>query len=580
MSLYFELQKAFYGQIVKPFDYTPQFRFEGFARDENNINNLAMVTADPLWMLGRQWQFGEFIGEDNGSPISVAAQIRKQNMPFYSSGEEETPRYRLNDIPLEAVVEAMEYIPGDLRTRVKIGQQYMRVIKRRYDKGQAKSIIKEQIAKYPLSLEDGKKYTTETLQFFKQAEGASIDGISLLNEVKENGIPMGGDELEAEKKELLAWFNNQYLQGGSIDAWKPNQLFHQFSIHGKETTSSNENISLEAPDYQSGQLDWYSFDKAKVEDVSNIVSKSLPAEVPIHLSFRGMPTRRLFAFEDGKIDLGSMNVETDDLIRLMMLQFSLASGGDWYTLSLPMKIGEACWVDHIKVTDVFNVTTTIRNNKYTGPVIGKDIDGDDELTGLDVWDVFKVRDKLLKDYQVKDHFLFLAPVARSRQESAPVEEVLFLRDEFANVAWGIEKRIRNELGKTVDGFGLHLEINGPFQDSAVVDQEDTQNIPEFRLASTVPTNWIPYFPLLEKHEAKDIGLHRALIEDIVPLSHLIGQELLHLREEAIPKTGRRVQLTRQRMRWTDGKTYIWLGRKVLVGKGEGNSGLRFDYLKR
>ena len=26
---------------------------------------------DPLWLLARQWQFGEFLGEDAGSPVSV-----------------------------------------------------------------------------------------------------------------------------------------------------------------------------------------------------------------------------------------------------------------------------------------------------------------------------------------------------------------------------------------------------------------------------------------------------------------------------------------------------------------------------
>jgi len=52
--------------------------------------------------------------------------------------------------------------------------------------------------------------------------------------------------------------------------------------------------------------------------------------------------------------------------------------------------------------------------------------------------------------------------------------------------------------------------------------------------------------------------------------------LLWLDEEAVPREGVKVQLTKQRVRWTDGKTYVWLGKKVLVGRGEGRSGLRFD----
>ncbi len=63
-----------------------------------------------------------------------------------------------------------------------------------------------------------------------------------------------------------------------------------------------------------------------------------------------------------------------------------------------------------------------------------------------------------------------------------------------------------------------------------------------------------------------------------PLSRLAQKDLLNIREEAIPRAGVRVQLTRQRVRATNGQTFIWMGRKVLAGKGEGNSGLSFDQL--
>ncbi len=67
-------------------------------------------------------------------------------------------------------------------------------------------------------------------------------------------------------------------------------------------------------------------------------------------------------------------------------------------------------------------------------------------------------------------------------------------------------------------------------------------------------------------------------KDIDPLSSLAQNDLLTVREEAIPRAGVRVQLTRQRVRGVDGRTYIWLGRKVLAGRGEGSSGLKFDQL--
>ena len=60
-------------------------------------------------------------------------------------------------------------------------------------------------------------------------------------------------------------------------------------------------------------------------------------------------------------------------------------------------------------------------------------------------------------------------------------------------------------------------------------------------------------------------------EEVTGLSVAIYDE-----EFSVPRSGVKVQLTGQRMRWNDGKTYVWLGGKVTAGRGEGSSGLRFD----
>ena len=82
-------------------------RLELHARSRDLDPGLAAHTADPLWMLARQWQFGEFQGEDTGSPVSVileatiarpaayrgiaAGDRRRDPFPFASRG---TPRGR------------------------------------------------------------------------------------------------------------------------------------------------------------------------------------------------------------------------------------------------------------------------------------------------------------------------------------------------------------------------------------------------------------------------------------------------------------------------------------------------------
>ena len=56
------------------------------------------------------------------------------------------------------------------------------------------------------------------------------------------------------------------------------------------------------------------------------------------------------------------------------------------------------------------------------------------------------------------------------------------------------------------------------------------------------------------------------------------QNSLAIYEEEIPREGVRVTRSYQLARWQDGSTYLWIGRRKEVGRGEGSSGLRFDTL--
>jgi hypothetical protein len=49
-----------------------------------------------------------------------------------------------------------------------------------------------------------------------------------------------------------------------------------------------------------------------------------------------------------------------------------------------------------------------------------------------------------------------------------------------------------------------------------------------------------------------------------------------LNEEEVPRAGKIVTRSWQRARWLNGATFLWLGRAVITGKGEGSSGLAFD----
>ena len=50
-------------------------RVEGRPRTVNFERALRAEVRDALWMISRQWQLGEFKGEDAGSPVSAKAHL-------------------------------------------------------------------------------------------------------------------------------------------------------------------------------------------------------------------------------------------------------------------------------------------------------------------------------------------------------------------------------------------------------------------------------------------------------------------------------------------------------------------------
>src|SRR3954468_23551979 len=91
-------------------------RLEPRPRAPRVSETLAASIRDPMWMLARQWQFGEFNGEDAGSAASVELRARLSPLGSWRPpGGQVTPLTAGR--PLEPSVEAEPFTP-DLATRV------------------------------------------------------------------------------------------------------------------------------------------------------------------------------------------------------------------------------------------------------------------------------------------------------------------------------------------------------------------------------------------------------------------------------------------------------------------------------
>ena len=56
-------------------------RLEGRPRSVEFDRALSAEVRDALWMLARQWQFGEFRGEDAGSPVTATVHLSTTGPP-------------------------------------------------------------------------------------------------------------------------------------------------------------------------------------------------------------------------------------------------------------------------------------------------------------------------------------------------------------------------------------------------------------------------------------------------------------------------------------------------------------------
>ena len=165
---------------------------------------------------------------------------------------------------------------------------------------------------------------------------------------------------------------------------------------------------------------------------------------------------------------------------------------------------------------------------------------------------------------------YLPPVVGALQESEPLERVYFMRDEMANLMWAIEDII-----PTQAGGGKKVLQSTPLEQPPNPDPETWR----YTLGTTVPEHWIPFIAVHKTNSQQEINLQRARIPNATPPgSRLLSenQPVFFIESYAVPRAGLVIERTVQRVRWTDGRTFLWIGRRKMTGRGEGSSGLVFD----
>lgn len=567
-------------------------RLEPLPRSDDLRPSLSAEIADPLWMIARQRGFGELRAEDAGSPVearltAVGGRISRVLRGPAGTGAAAAARDHDDTVlPLEAVVEreTIRSTPAGGRLAVDAGLQFLRLLRlHRVARHVARYVQHYALTPAGLPLVDG-DLVAERLR--RRAVGRVPDGRRLHADlVAARGTaaqlgtlpaappvpPADRTKVLAAANAFLAWWDSFVSEPapGERDAWNARRLEHSFAV---QADTSQGRVVLRADEYRGGRLDWHSFVAAGGPSLGAPAAPR-PAErivrtvLPTPAAYGGMPAGRFWEVEDGSVRFGTLSGGRTDLARLLLAEFALTYGNDWFVVPIDLRVGSVCSIERLEVTDTFGEKTRVERSA--------------DKTGAR-FRLFEL-DAPLGPQRVSQLF-FLPPVLAEIAESDPVEETGFMRDEMANVVWAIERRYQGGAGTPVDRYEENQRRLVVAQ-RVDVDFGDAHLL--YRLATDVPDHWFPLVPVAVAGAPPGVialerrGLLRVLPDGSTFTPQPRGRILsaadpLRIEEEEVPRSGVDVVRTFQLARWLDGRYVLWSGKHRKVGAGEGSSGLRYD----
>jgi hypothetical protein len=542
--------------------------------------------ADPLWLLARQWQTLEFGGEDAGSPIVAKITADSVRLHRIAMGGGAAVAYDDLAAPLEAAVECEPFDMADSeRLRVDAGLHFLRLLVKHRAPGQRARYTKH----YRFTPGDD-PVPARGASFRDLATGRAPDGARLLADLTAHrgrrrklvslparpAVPAAArGKVLAAANEWLAWWNGLITTPARDPAWDPRRMEYSFAVAAG--TSDGQTV-LAADEYAEGHLDWHAFTGrpgVTLDDAPPVTPRrTVRTVIPTPASYSGMPVDRFWQFEDGRVSFGSLDAGPSDLTRLVLVEFALVYGNDWFVVPVDLEVGSLCTIIALEIVDTFGVSTAVPPMPTGGGWAMFN------LTGFNLAGSAPTRPT------GQAPAFFLPPTLARTVDGDPIESVTLLRDEMANMVWGVEHLVSGTTGDVVDrdqraptpGMGLQ-QLDGEVADAELI----------YRLATPVPDHWIPFVPVPAGGDDPGVVLERRTMRrvtsdgtvDIEPLGRLLEPgTVLRIQEAEVPREGIIVERSFQLARWSDGSTHLWLGRRKRVGRGEGSSGLRFDVVDR
>ena len=543
--------------------------------------------ADPAWMLGRQWQFGELTGEDAGSVVAVRVASRALPITAWAPLDDETVGLAGVEWrpwhPGALLEELVQDVPrlalgSGLRQRAEAGAQLVDLL---VDAGEG-AIAAALATTHPLELApdpaspeapvagetDAERSARlravaardaldpNAKRLLRVLRGAVPDGRAILDELASGDPAWLADATDADaaRAAITGW--RTWLTGAadSGGAWSTERLEYRFALRFGDDANA---VVVRGTQFGSAEVRWS--DLEWMDTAASTAPAGAAPGTPVDtvatmlatpLRFPGMPADRYWQLEDGRVDLGAIEAQPTDLARLCLAEFAMSSGDDWLTVPVDGLLGAINQVTSVRLTDDFGDTVDVA--ELVDP-------------GMALFRVASATGRLLPG-------IVLPPVAAGMLVGEPVEEVLFLRDEMANMAWAIEQTVQGRSGDPRSRSGEPQPEPDPWPEDLTPEER------VYRLQTAVRANWIPLVPI--SVQPGRLALRKgALLRDdrpVLPAGVTLAPTPLTFPGEELPRDGVHLRAVPVLARRADGTYVRWAAYRVRTGRGEAASRLAWD----
>ena len=482
----------------------------------------AAEVADPLWMLGRQWQVGEHAGEDASSPVLVELQVAHTPLETVA-GLDPTL------VPAEVILEGGTEDWWTIGRRIRVGRAV------------------------------GASLSAEQRQACAFGELPSPYGDAFVGEP---------DGLTAWRAGLIP-AGDPSVEGLTVrpDFWQSETLTYEARLPVGGT-------ALAVSGHDGGEVDWYTAD---ADGPLPAPAFALRQVVPQRLQYPGAPAPRWWQIEDAAVDIGGFPPDRAHLATALLIELICDHANDWFTVPIPSPApppdggasppssGVVVTLSGMRVKDGFDQwwDLTIPPGKEDPPA------APDEAPGP--WSLYRTRG-------LDRSSLVVWPTAPTPLSGPTLDDILLAVDEDANLMWAVELTADGlQLALSADASAALLETQRT--KTRHFTYQPSTTLPDHWYPYRIETRAAPAGRVFVQGLVADLS-HSPPTPQPGPRSDLIGAAQGHeLAASAVPNQGIRLERRYALARGTDGSPLLWRQRRRLPVLAGPVSHLRFDLLQ-